>query len=151
MCNGQPPGGGLYFILCFDQGAFDALIYWSILVTGGGWGQFFHEAPCIRTLVLEQRTLQPCKPRLVAAVSLPVPALSAQGPVTPWDAASYEPRAVLPDEVTKTASQAASRRGRIQHLIKAAASIRTSAEPPRAFSLQTQNCSVKLPEFLVLD
>lgn len=47
-------------------------------------------------------------------------------------------------------SQSASHRGLSQHLIKSAASIETSPQSGGEDSLQTQNYSIKLPEFLVL-
>lgn len=77
---------------------------------GGGAGvkqplhkKFFHEATSIRALMSEPRTqtLRPRKPQPVAAVSLLVPAASAKVLITPWDAAGYKPRAVLPDGVRK--------------------------------------------------
>lgn len=51
----------------------------------------------------------------------------------------------------RNSGQSASQRGLIQHLIKSAASIKTSSPSGGGDSLQTQNYSIKLPEFLVLD
>lgn len=59
--------------------------------------KLFHEATSIRALMSEQwtQTLQPCKPQLVVAISLPKALIRRR------DAAGYKPRAVLPDKVRK--------------------------------------------------